>query len=216
MYTLLLDGSGPELGLAIRQTSQPLRLQRTPFASYESLTDWLIQSLAHQQILVDQITAVGIITGPGSYTGLRSSLLLVRTWAQTRKIPVWGCTHWELAFFEMREHPEEILCVQPIKQSHVLITRGRYQKNQIVYSLRPELILKTELALHLATPHVRLVSPFPDTLEGTLPLRDALFILGDWCLDQPPTAWSQLAPFYAKPATLTPPKAKAAIPKIID
>ncbi|MGV3525634.1 MAG: hypothetical protein ACO1RX_15535 [Candidatus Sericytochromatia bacterium] len=213
MYTLLLDGSGPKLGLATCQTSQPLYLQRIPFESYETLTDYLSQSLATQQIEIEQIGALGVITGPGGYTGLRSSLLLVRTWAQTRQVPVWGCTHWELAFFEMRDSPEEVLFVQPIKHTHFLITRGRHEKNQVVYSLRPELILKADLSLHLATPYVRLVSPFPETLEGAFTLRDSLLIMADWCPVQPPTAWQQLVPFYAKPATLTPPKAKEAMPK---
>lgn len=92
MYTLLIDGSGPRMGLGICREGELQHLLRSPFEAYEELTDWLMQTLKHHSIASEAVKRLGVVTGPGSYTGLRSSLLLMRTWSQTRHLP-YGAVH---------------------------------------------------------------------------------------------------------------------------
>lgn len=206
MYTLLIDGSGPRMGLGICREGELQHLLRSPFEAYEELTDWLMQTLKHHSIASEAVKRLGVVTGPGSYTGLRSSLLLMRTWSQTRHLPIWGCAHWELALFDLRHVPQEILFVQAIKRSHYFVARGRYQAGHCLYSIEPQLVLQTDWDQEQSSQNACLVSPHSQDFPNALPLRDSISSLADWVAEQAPVAWHYIEPVYAKPATLATPR----------
>lgn len=93
MSLLALDASGPQAGLALLDESGTLQGQwTTPLKPglIETLPVLLQNALAGQHV-----TDFAVCIGPGSFTGLRTSIALAQGVAAGLNIPLWGITAWD-------------------------------------------------------------------------------------------------------------------------
>lgn len=93
MSCLALDASGPQAGLALLDDSGTLKGQwTTPLKPglIETLPALLQEALAGQSV-----TDFAVCIGPGSFTGLRTSIALAQGVAAGLGIPLWGISTWD-------------------------------------------------------------------------------------------------------------------------
>lgn len=87
----------------------------------------------------EQLSAVGIITGPGGYTGIRAGVSVAKTIAQLLDIPVIGFNKADayiLAF-----NSDKLVCpLIDVKRNEVYTCIGKANNNNIEYVLEPSVI----------------------------------------------------------------------------
>ena len=90
MSLIALDASGPRAGLALLAADGVVLRSWTAKLKpglIETLP-LLLQEAAHSQAITD----IAICTGPGSFTGLRTSIALAQGFAAGLGVPLWGVT----------------------------------------------------------------------------------------------------------------------------
>ncbi len=64
-------------------------LERPGAAAAEGLDAWIRELLAHAELTVDQLTGVLVGAGPGSFTGIRTTLAFALGLAFGGRLPIW-------------------------------------------------------------------------------------------------------------------------------
>lgn len=88
---------------------------------------YLQQRLQEHQATFEDITAIGVFRGPGSFTGLRIGLAVLNTIADTNKIPIVGETgaDWQARALARLERAENDVLVLPEYGGDAHITKPR-------------------------------------------------------------------------------------------
>lgn len=88
---------------------------------------YLRDRLAEYHWTLNDITGIGVMKGPGSYTGLRIGLTVLNTIATDRQIPIVGETgqYWRETCLERLERGEDDRIVLPKYGGEVHITTPR-------------------------------------------------------------------------------------------
>lgn len=91
------------------------------------LLRYLSNQLAAQGKTWADITGIGVMQGPGSFTGLRIGLTVMNTLADAQAIPIVGMTGegWQQMAIEALEHGENQRIVLPQYGSDAHITQPR-------------------------------------------------------------------------------------------
>lgn len=101
MKLISLDASGTGAAVAAIEYADDaisavaaLRLEdaRTLSASLPALFDELLETAGWRR---DDVTALAVGTGPGSWTSLRIALATMKTWAQSRELPLYGVPSYD-------------------------------------------------------------------------------------------------------------------------
>ncbi|HEV2037259.1 MAG TPA: tRNA (adenosine(37)-N6)-threonylcarbamoyltransferase complex dimerization subunit type 1 TsaB [Candidatus Eremiobacteraceae bacterium] len=71
----------------------------------ESLAALLKSALHERNRAIDDITLIGVCTGPGSFTGLRIGVAFAKSLAQTKNIPIVGVSAYDVAAFHVTSLP---------------------------------------------------------------------------------------------------------------
>lgn len=66
-------------------------------SALESLLDCVTQALVKAEIALSDVSAVGVCTGPGSFTGLRIGVAFAKALAQARSLPCIGVSSYDVA-----------------------------------------------------------------------------------------------------------------------
>ncbi|MBN1211827.1 MAG: tRNA (adenosine(37)-N6)-threonylcarbamoyltransferase complex dimerization subunit type 1 TsaB [candidate division Zixibacteria bacterium] len=80
-------------------------------------------------LAVRQLDALAVSTGPGSFTGLRIGLAVVKGIAVARDIPIVDINLFELAAFKLSERPEPVKVFVPFKKGEFFmaeVKNGEY------------------------------------------------------------------------------------------
>lgn len=105
--------------------------------SYEWLADrtlardllsFLREKLAENGVNFQQISGIGAMKGPGSFTGLRIGLTVMNTIASTEKVPIVGVTmsrNWRDVALDRLEAGDDDKLVMPEYGSDANITKPR-------------------------------------------------------------------------------------------
>ncbi len=91
---LALDTATQRASIALHDGST-LRAECTWEAANQhtvTLLPHIVQLLANSGLTADDITAVGVCIGPGSYTGVRIGVSVAKGLASSRKLPLVGIT----------------------------------------------------------------------------------------------------------------------------
>lgn len=93
----------------------------------QGLLAFIEQSLAKHEMILDDVTAIGIYRGPGSYTGLRIGVTVANTLAEALQIPIVGATgdSWQKAALERLDVGENDRIVLPEYGGEAHITAPR-------------------------------------------------------------------------------------------
>lgn len=90
MLILGIDSSEKKIRLAISDDIELIEEITVAESKTEELITYLDQLLIRNNIRKNDIQAIGVITGPGTYTGTRSGVAVAKTLAQFLEIPVYG------------------------------------------------------------------------------------------------------------------------------
>ena len=87
----------------------------------ENLVDRLKTECKLNNINYDNLSAVGLINGPGSYTGLRISVSVAKTNAYTLKIPISSCTALQAIALQATLVNQTYISVIPSKKGFLYV-----------------------------------------------------------------------------------------------
>jgi tRNA threonylcarbamoyladenosine biosynthesis protein TsaB len=111
------------------------------------------QVLAEAQIKVNQLDAIGVSIGPGSFTGLRIGFAAVQGMAYGADIPVTPVSTLELiaATFKRQQNIQagDIITLLDARMSEFNLGRYRLDKNNQIVALEADQLVSTEQALEL-------------------------------------------------------------------
>jgi len=95
---LAIETSSPRLSLALGNEEKILAVYRGPhdWRHAESLFDGMKTLLNRARWPLQSLSGVAVSVGPGSFTGIRIGLAMVRTLGQSLKIPVVGVSSLEV------------------------------------------------------------------------------------------------------------------------
>lgn len=100
----------------------------------ELMIEKIADLLRSAEIEVENIEAIVVCIGPGSFTGLRIALAAAKGMATSLNIPVVGVSLFEVAAFMLRGKTESVLIVVPFKRDAVFVGRvkgGDVEENSI-------------------------------------------------------------------------------------
>jgi tRNA threonylcarbamoyl adenosine modification protein YeaZ len=83
-----------------------------------------------------QLSAIGVITGPGGYTGTRAGVSVAKTMSQFLKVPVFGINKLE-AFLMANENAGLVAAAVDIKKNEVYACIGSVKNSLINYTIEP-------------------------------------------------------------------------------
>jgi tRNA threonylcarbamoyladenosine biosynthesis protein TsaB len=91
------------------------------------LLQYLFEQLQARQLSWTDISGIGVMQGPGSFTGLRIGLTVVNTLADAQQIPIVGATgnDWREQVIEALTRGENQKIVLPFYGSDATITKPR-------------------------------------------------------------------------------------------
>jgi len=139
---LAIDASGSPAGAALYDGDRlevavlPGKPPRT-----EDLTGIVAGLLARLGRRVEDVTVLGVVVGPGSYTGLRSSLAFVRGLAFPGNLPVVGVGTLELLAFRGAAAASTVVAVAPAHDRRRYASAWR-REGDMVLEVEPVRILE--------------------------------------------------------------------------
>jgi len=111
------------------------------------------QVLAEAQIKVNQLDAIGVSIGPGSFTGLRIGFAAVQGMAYGADIPVTPVSTLELIAATYRRQQNiqagDVITLLDARMSEFNLGRYRLDKNNQIVALEADQLVSTEQALEL-------------------------------------------------------------------
>jgi tRNA threonylcarbamoyladenosine biosynthesis protein TsaB len=125
---ILLDTSTPVCKLTLvdgdQQFHDEWQAERT---LAKNLLTYLRDQLQIRQKTFDDITGIGVMKGPGSFTGLRIGLTVLNTIADTRQVPIVGTTgeDWQTEALRRLTAGENEQIVLPLYGREATITTPR-------------------------------------------------------------------------------------------
>lgn len=208
MNFLAIDASEKTLSLCLRQSTRELELYTDKLSRIEQLPRLVKELLGRHQIEAQQLAGLSLIQGPGSYTGLRGSLLLAKSMALYKAVPVMLRKRQDVSLFACRDYPGPVMSLQSVRLNQFYVAIGRFVQDKIDYLLEPALHNLEEI-LALQTLHQCPVTGEwpgdsriqPEKLEEP----NLAQVLADWTKIQfTPCPVEDLVPFYVRAAVVTP------------
>jgi len=124
---LAIDCSGRELKLGLK-----FGLDRTVKLSIEAghshgqlIIEKISDLLRSAEIRIEQLEALVVSTGPGSFTGLRIALAAAKGMATALNIPAIGVSLFEIAAFKQNKAEKSVTVIVPFKRDAVFIGEVR-------------------------------------------------------------------------------------------
>lgn len=106
--------------IAYLDNSVTYQVSQSDYPAFSENVDTILTDINKKQdISISELDAIGIITGPGNYTGLRVSVTHVKTLAQIYAIPVFSFSALEAALFEDLNTNNIYLTLLPARSNEV-------------------------------------------------------------------------------------------------
>ena len=155
MTTILaLDTSTEACSVALQIGNETIAQYADEPRSHSRLLMPMVQQvLAEAQIKVNQLDAIGVSIGPGSFTGLRIGFAAVQGMAYGADIPVTPVSTLELiaATFRRQQNIQagDVITLLDARMSEFNLGRYRLDKNNQIVALEADQLVSTEQALEL-------------------------------------------------------------------
>lgn len=108
MRVLSLDSASPGPSLAIADDAGQGRVTPLPAAAAEALPQAVVEALAATGLGVSDLDRVAVLSGPGSFTGLRAGIAFARGLARARGIPLILVPTFRAASAALPEPPDAV------------------------------------------------------------------------------------------------------------
>lgn len=200
---LAIDGSGKELSLCLRSKGQEIGTYLEPMTQIEQLPRIVAEFCRQHGLEAGDIQALSLIRGPGSYAGLRGSLLLARSLALLKAVPVMTRLRPEVLLFAHRKLGRPLLIAQSVRLEEFFAAVGSFDQG-LIYLEAPRLVQAVELTQWQKKYLCPVIGDWHDgdkrldTIENMPSIASAL---AEWTeLDFQPEPVDNLIPFYVRPA----------------
>jgi len=133
---LAIDCSGKELNLGLRFGHDKM-VKLTIEAGHSQgqlIIEKISDLLRSVEIKVEQLKALVVSTGPGSFTGLRIALAATKGMATALNIPVAGVSLFEIAAYKLNKTEQAVAVIVPFKRDSVFageVKAGNFDNNSI-------------------------------------------------------------------------------------
>ncbi|MGE3727084.1 MAG: tRNA (adenosine(37)-N6)-threonylcarbamoyltransferase complex dimerization subunit type 1 TsaB [Candidatus Sericytochromatia bacterium] len=210
MLILGLDTTQPTVQISLLEENQKLFVGEHFTSRMESLPGLLKRLFDNFDFQPQNLSAIGIITGPGNYTGIRAGMMVVKTLTYRYQIPLYGLSKLEASLYGLRSLNMPLSPIFNVRQGQIYTGLGKWEE-RAVYKVEPHSSdLETWLKrLEEEAPSGLLCSPDPLPDQKTwLPLGNLANAVAEWtreqlkCADPPQT---EVQPFYIRPAVQTGP-----------
>lgn len=215
MISLAIDASERSVSVCLKRDAGSAVLLEA-IERIEQLPARLQSLLQAEGLRPQDLDRLGVISGPGSYTGLRGSLLLAQTLARITGLPVMARSRPEVLLYAGRERGIPLLAVQSVRQQQYYCLLGQYA-DQTGLSLQQPGMLVDEQGLYCiqSTANAPVIGDWPELngqtnatgqIQGnqTIERLKSAHIatsLAEWTQNDftssPPDS---LVPFYIRPA----------------
>lgn len=120
---LAVDTSTPQIGLALYDGAQVLAesLWTSKARHTVELAPALADMLTHTGLKIDQIQALGVAIGPGSFTSLRVGLSFVKGLAFARSLPTFGIKTLDIVAASQPPGQLPLLCALPAGRGRLAV-----------------------------------------------------------------------------------------------
>lgn len=133
---LAIDCSGKELNLGLRFGHDKM-VKLTIEAGHSQgqlIIEKISDLLRSVEIKVEQLKALVVSTGPGSFTGLRIALAAAKGMATALNIPAVGVSLFEIAAFKLSKTEQAAIVIVPFKRDSVFtgeVKSGNFDNSSI-------------------------------------------------------------------------------------
>jgi tRNA threonylcarbamoyladenosine biosynthesis protein TsaB len=144
---LAIDTATKMLSLAVHSGSAVLAEQtwQAPNNHTEMLAPAIADLLHHAGTTVDALTALAVVTGPGSYTGVRIGVSMAKGLAASRRLPLVGITTLDTLAAGQPKYDGTLIAVVRAGRGRVIAGRYRWNYTQWVPRGEPRLLKWAEL-----------------------------------------------------------------------
>lgn len=221
-HKLLLDTTQEHLMLALADEIENIIFQCTYYSTsyaYHSATllPMIEKALKEHQTGIQEISAVGVNIGPGSFTGIRTGLTVARLLGQFLPMTVFGFNHFELlAANSVYRNQVITILLNAFRQQHYRATLRVEDTGQVHWLESPAVFPNDDILS--VTADACLVDPSLND-KITLPEGRVVFLDDDpvftpasmfFLLSKNPepyqTTWQNLLPLYLQLPHITPKK----------
>lgn len=135
-HVLAIDTSSSYLSLALKfGDDRVVKQSEQVGTSHGQMLMRKIQDLLNAAgVTNDQLNAIVVCIGPGSFTGLRISLAAAKGMAEALGIPVIGVSLFDVATHKLRDVSEDVCVVAPFKKDEsfvALYSNGRIDSEKV-------------------------------------------------------------------------------------
>lgn len=119
---LAIDTSGPYLGCVLTKGSslQKQLVDKTTNDHCKNIV-LIVEKILHEEnITLQEIDAFACIKGPGSFTGLRIGMMMMKTFSHTFQKPLIGINTFERMV--QKNHQKNVCYLWPAQKDHVYLT----------------------------------------------------------------------------------------------
>ena len=213
MLILGLDTTQPTVQISLLGESQKFFVGEQFTNKMESLPGVLKRLFESYEFQPQDLTAIGIISGPGNYTGIRAGMMVVKTLTYRYQIPLYGLSKLEAALYSLRSLNTPLSPIFHVRQGQIYTGLGQWQAGQAHYLLEPCSKSLSDWLKQLDEQGLSALFCRAEPFEGEWPSERAWLPLGNlagavaaWTQEQvngghPPQ--SEVAPFYIRPAVQT-------------
>lgn len=211
MNILAIDASQRSFSLCLRLQGQSVVPGAECDAKIEHLPALLQELLARHGLAPSQLDALSLIKGPGSYTGLRGSLLVARSLALIAGVKVMTRQSLEVLHYEAgRQHKGPVLAAVSVRQDqyYFSLAEGNYLRQAPQTASAANLLaLQKQLTCPVIGDWPEANSTSEPAAENPpahhLKTRNLAEILAEWTeIEFCPVPPDSLVPFYIRPAVM--------------
>ncbi|MEN8240587.1 MAG: tRNA (adenosine(37)-N6)-threonylcarbamoyltransferase complex dimerization subunit type 1 TsaB [Chloroflexota bacterium] len=154
---LALDTATRKIGIALYDGVEILHeaVWQSPFHHTVELSPAIVESLTRAKHSIDDVEAIGLTLGPGSYTGLRIGAAVAKGLAFARKLPLVAVSTFEvIAAGQPLEQDTQLAAVIEAGRSRLGVGWFRAGEQNWEASKDPELLTPEQLSKKIRTPTV--------------------------------------------------------------
>lgn len=156
MLILGIDTSEKNINIALLKDNTLIFNIEKKTDRTEDLIDLLATTFKDLDLNKKDISAIGVVTGPGGYTGTRSGVSVAKTIGQVLNIPVIGFNKLEAILLSYKNNNENIIPLIDIKRSEAYSCIASINNENISYKQEANIIKITDLIDNLKSNSDRL------------------------------------------------------------
>lgn len=151
---LALDTATRKIGIALYNGVEILHesVWQSPFHHTTELSPAILESLQRAKISIDEVKAIGLTLGPGSYTGLRIGAAVAKGLAYARKLPLIAISTFEvIAAAQPLEADTQLAAVIEAGRQRLGVGWFKAGEEHWEIAREPELLTAEELSKKIRT-----------------------------------------------------------------